>query len=53
MDDLYVLPGSVVNVWLPVATADGNDLVPCSDQARHQIAPDMACGADDDDFHQQ
>jgi hypothetical protein len=52
MDDLHVPPGGVVNVRLPVATANGNDLVPCPDKAGYQIAPDMTCGPHYDDSHE-
>ena len=51
MHYLYVPPGSVVRVRLPVATANGNNFVPSGHQAGHQITPDMARGTDDNDSH--
>jgi hypothetical protein len=39
------------HVRLPIATAYGNNFVPCSDQVGHQIAADMTRRSDDNDPH--
>ena len=48
---LYIPPSIMVHVRLPVSAADGNNFVPCCDQAGYQIAANMARGTYDDDSH--
>src|SRR3982751_4842910 len=49
----HFFPGRVRNVWLSLAAACGNDLMPRVDQSRNEEGPDMTRGAQDDNAHPQ